>query len=33
MADPFDTPFGRMAPMADPFEAAFWTVQLPAEQD
>jgi predicted enzyme related to lactoylglutathione lyase len=32
MADPFDTPFGRMAPMADPFGAAFWTVQLPAEQ-
>lgn len=29
MADPFDTPFGRMAPMADPFGAPFWTVQLP----
>jgi predicted enzyme related to lactoylglutathione lyase len=29
MADPFDTPFGRMAPMADPFGASFWTVQLP----
>jgi predicted enzyme related to lactoylglutathione lyase len=30
LADPFDTPFGRMAPMTDPFGAPFWTVQLPA---
>ena len=29
LADPFDTPFGRMAPMTDPFGAPFWTVQLP----
>ena len=29
MADPFDTPFGRMVPMADPAGAAFWAVQLP----
>ena len=29
-ADPFDTPFGRMVPMADPFGAPFWAVQLPA---
>ncbi len=32
MADPFDTPFGRMAPMADPFGAPFWTVQLPERE-
>jgi len=31
-ADPFDTPFGRMVPMADRFGAPFWIVQLPAEQ-
>lgn len=31
LADPFDSPFGRMAPMLDPFGAPFWTVQLPAE--
>jgi predicted enzyme related to lactoylglutathione lyase len=29
MADPFDTPFGRMAPMTDPAGAVFWAVQLP----
>lgn len=29
MADPFDTPFGRMVPMADPAGAGFWAVQLP----
>ncbi len=31
LAEPFDTPFGRMAPLQDPFGATFWTVQLPAE--
>jgi predicted enzyme related to lactoylglutathione lyase len=30
MAEPFDTPFGRMVPMADPAGARFWGVQLPA---
>jgi predicted enzyme related to lactoylglutathione lyase len=29
MAEPFDTPFGRMIPMADPTGALFWGVQLP----
>jgi predicted enzyme related to lactoylglutathione lyase len=29
MAEPFDTPFGRMVPMTDPAGAAFWAVQLP----
>jgi predicted enzyme related to lactoylglutathione lyase len=29
MAEPFDTPFGRMIPMADPAGAVFWGVQLP----
>lgn len=28
-APAFDTPFGRMAPLTDPFGAAFWCVQLP----
>ena len=31
LTEPFDSPFGRMAPMTDPFGATFWTVQLPAE--
>ena len=29
LAPPFDTEFGRMGPLADPFGAPFWTVQLP----
>ena len=29
LAAPFDTPFGRMAPLTDPFGAPFWAVQLP----
>jgi len=29
LAEPFDTPFGRMAPLMDPFGAPFWLVQLP----
>jgi predicted enzyme related to lactoylglutathione lyase len=31
VADPFDTPFGRMVPMTDPAGAAFWSVQLPTD--
>ena len=31
LAPPFDTPFGRMAPLQDPFGAPLWAVQLPAE--
>lgn len=29
LADPFDTPFGRMGPILDPFGAPLWLVQLP----
>ncbi|MBI1349622.1 MAG: VOC family protein [Actinomycetales bacterium] len=29
LAPPFDTPFGRMAPITDPFGAPLWLVQLP----
>lgn len=29
LAPPFDTPFGRMAPIMDPFGAPLWLVQLP----
>ena len=32
LADPFDTPFGRMLPLLDPFGAPFWLVQLPPWQ-
>ena len=28
LAAPFDTPFGRMAPLMDPFGVVFWGVQL-----
>ena len=28
IGDPFDSPFGRMAPLTDPFGAPFWAVQL-----
>lgn len=31
MADPFDTPFGRMVPITDPAGAAFWAVRLPTD--
>jgi predicted enzyme related to lactoylglutathione lyase len=27
---PFDTPYGRMCPVADPFGATFCLIQLPA---
>ena len=30
LAEPFDTPFGRMGPIMDPFGAPLWLVQLPA---
>jgi predicted enzyme related to lactoylglutathione lyase len=30
LAEPFDSPFGRMGPLQDPFGAPFWVVQLPA---
>jgi predicted enzyme related to lactoylglutathione lyase len=30
LAAPFDTPFGRMGPIMDPFGAPLWLVQLPA---
>jgi uncharacterized protein len=29
LAEPFDTPFGRMGPLMDPFGAPVWVVQLP----
>ncbi len=29
LGDPVDTPFGRMAPLTDPWGAVFWVVQLP----
>lgn len=30
LAPPFDSPFGRMGPILDPFGAPLWLVQLPA---
>jgi len=30
LAPPFDTPFGRMAPILDPFGAPLWLMTLPA---
>jgi len=31
LADPWDTPFGRMAPVTDPWGATFFVAQLPAD--
>ena len=31
LADPFDTPYGTMTPLADPHGATFWLTQPPAD--
>ena len=31
LAEPFDSPFGRMGPLMDPDGAPFWVVQLPGQ--
>ena len=32
LAPPFDTPYGRMGPLADPAGAVFWVAQTSADQ-
>jgi predicted enzyme related to lactoylglutathione lyase len=32
LAEPFDTPFGRMAPLSDPAGAVFWVAQADVTQ-